>query len=1159
MLKVSLKKLVTFIFATNLFLLTSSQGDEIQTGLSYAILVQHEVSGGPAYYKHPRRRGTALPDPQLMEILSAAGFTKKEVLAFSPDISVEYLKKFNLVIIGGGGGENTRSLNSVLGSQVMEHVFNYVKAGGGLLFLRGPSWQHNEDIKEYNKWLEGTGIKILDEQIVDSQNYTNLESGGPTLYWTNNISQDHKDLFGIEGLFYPASYGFYRDKQTSNFTSPIEITGNEWTTIVSGMSTAYSIFRDKDDGTGQNVSGTIEKAPPFLAVRDFEQGRIGVMPIASSCIWQDSFHRFWDDGIVVSGKRDGMISQGSKLMVGLFKHLSEPSVGLFAGYSFEEEVRDNNATTPYDFNVPFQNRYSHYPKDYVGLIGAMSKLSSGCGTPEEFIDEAMKAGYDFIAFTEDLEYISKDDFDKLKDICKDKSNNTFKAYAGLKYKDQSGNSWVTFSNKLLYPKDAWFSSVNPKCLKNNFTPAQTWDWPPIILLHPNINREKAWFQGNFNGLSLFTYDKKGGLIDDAREVYFRLLGNRFMMTPASIHLVTSPQKVAAARNKGFQTHVRLKAGDNDYIKAFEGTGFGIDRSLPFRPVYVSEGPVIEDSRIVPGAHIDLTPFSSSQRERLHIGISSKKGLKEVTIRDSDKQRPWRRYLPKCNYFEKTIDFFHDKQRELIITVKDNDGNEAIGWCNNTTVIDNNFLRSTDNYYTMPRGKWWGEPDGWYNTRGLENYLVGRDFEYSGSLQITNNEIKDTIRPAIEFRPQMASRFCSIVETKFENHYPPTTSGGAVQTDKPELAEKNKFISGSVKYSFYPGSQGDPVAVLVEGKFKALKGFTASALYYYKQLIQDADFISALQKEGSEIKLFEGNVDAIIDSQNNDWIEKFLPETGYVAIAPLPLQGSVGIIPLVDGYRYWLQRDQQGQKELYLLDNYGPYEFNPGDEIIYKYIMLTGKLGDESTDVSFLTKVRDSLVLSEEPAYFVTPLRIEDEQIGEVENRSFVLKLKAHNYGFAGTISEADLPIPLPVSISGLNPRWDAGILYKGEETLSLLSRVTNSFGQAFTDTYEKTVKNEILRFGVLEDGTGHLQIDTSIQAKDIFIGNFLRSDNLDVHISLAATSGDERKFTVHNPTDGNIICTITPVNGFDLYGTFSEKVTVPAGSTIEVQLDSRSR
>ena len=1095
--------------------------------LAYLMIVQ-KVQDALEIRGHGR--GNALPGRKTGEQLEELGFESREVIAFSPKLTLEYLKQFNVVVIGAGGEGNQHSLLSELANEKAKVILEYVRQGGGLLVLRNPGWQFGKEIQEFNQWLKPTEIKILDEQVVDDENAVELPSRYE-LFWTDKIAR-HRVTEGVEGVFYPnvqESVHRYTD-----FSSPVKA-GPDWTILIHGANTARTVHREKGSVIHPLSPGTFPTAPPILAVRDFGKGRIAAFPVASTCYWQDGYHVLWGSGLIMDGETSKRKGCGARLLANLFAHLSEPSQGTFGGYvpSSSERKTYEQRMQPLDWDAirmsGIQRKHC-----YVGLIGAQSELSSGQGKPQQFIRVAKEAGYDFIAFAEELEHLTAEKFAALQQVCRASCDKQFKAYPGYSYLDDSGNRWVTFSDKLTWPQPGWLSSKFPGRISCNNALIRGCGKPPVILTQSHRNPEAPWLQGNFNAMALFTY-RNGQQVDTSLDHYRRLVRMSFRATPVAVHFVDAPEQVQRVRESGFQTYVRWF--DDNIIEAFTGFSPQHEGRRVYRwSSFVSEGPIIEDVRVANSGTTDLARIGAD-RCRMYLRLTSPTGLEEIVIHDGDRQRPWRRFLPQGQTtFEHTTDFYHERQHDFVPVVTDRNGKRAIGWHTPTRVQEHNFVRCSDNFNTMQRGKWWGEPGDMLNIRGFENYLVVRNFQYCGTPVFSG--LEETKRPAIEYYPALACRFGGIVDTLVDEHYPPQASGNPDHTDVPFCAEKNEFLAGKVRYIYYTCRQDSSLIEVVQGDYDVLKDFSAQDNYIFRADGRPGTrCVSATLADG---RFFAGQF-----TRNQRHFAGTLAEQGFGVLLPNAFVGSVGFIPLQPDLRFTSHAADMNYGNIYLRLPKGKTEFKQGEKIHYEYVGVVGPLGG-APDNGFMNNIIDSLGLGGAPAYHVEPTQ------GTIQNTKLILAVRAKEHGFSAKIAEAHLPLDLPVRIAGLNPRCDAGILYKGQATRLIPQWIIDEFDQRYVTRRPRKATDEILRFPVFEDGTGFLQIDTEVGDKDVYIGNLLVCDNPDVYLTLVDTRPGKAACEVHNPTDVPVTCRVQPAPGFGLLGSFTKDVTVPAGTSVRV-------
>ncbi len=1089
------------------------------------VLMHKAVDGPPA--PDARMRHFCLPDPKLLAKFRALGF-RIGVAPYASGLTMDFLKQFNVVVVlhpiipkqFPGLADMARAKERL--------ILDYVKAGGGLLALRAAAWQFGKDIDELNRWLKPLDVQALSEQVVDESNQVRLESGYK-LSWTNNIAR-HPTTEGVRGLFYTTYFHMYTDS-----TSPVK-TGPEWTVVVRGMKTAKSLRTIKGSHPPPPAPGSYASSPPLLAVRAYGAGRVAVWPINATCVWQDGYHVLWGRGLTMEGQSHGMRGDAARLLCNLVSWLAEPSRGRFGGY---QPTPAGRKAAEAGFRRINWDRArltgAHCPRCFKGLIGLKSSLSTGQAPPEEMIRAAQRAGYDFVGFAEDLDKLTQAEFERLQQTCKQHSSSKFRAYPGFTYLDESGNKWVTFSDRLHWPEKGWWSRKHPGRIGSNNPLSRGCAWPPVILVQSHRNPEKPWFQGNFKVLALYTYEADK-LIDESVDVYRTLQRMRFQLAPAAVHFARSPAEVLAASRAGYQTYVRWM--DEDVVAALSGHYCRYkDRYVFVRSAFVSEGPILEDCRILNFGTSDLA-IPGNDRWRLHVRVRGDAGLREVQILDGDRAEPWRRFLlAGKKVFDIQIDGFHDRQRELIVRAVDARGRGAWGWTAWTSVQENQFPRCSDNINTMPRGKWWGEPKQMMNVRGIENYLCARGFRYMGLPTWAGAD--ESLRPAVQYSPVLACRFGTILDCIIRDHYPKTAPGNPDRNDMPERAVPNEYVEGVVRHTLFTPWQDGPLPVLVEGRFTVKKAFT----------LRRAEVCRFGARKGADCFCAKRTNACAFAGQFGGRFSYYfgeLPRYGFAAVFPHAFKGSVGFIPLQDGLIVHAFRSGPYAHLRGLLWR-GERRLQPGDRLAYRYLAVTSRL-DPTPDTRFITDFIDQLGLRGKTAYRVEP------HIGSVTDTRYILRLRAQDYAFEGRFSHADLPLHLPTVIKGLNPRWPAAVWYPGRRTFTIAEWVVNEMNQRFAVRRRRVERDALRRFPVLPNGEGFLQVDTSGAAGRVFIGNLLVADQPNVRLEMTDWRKGKAAFVAHNPTDQPITCTVRPAPGFALLGAFRKRVTVPAGASVRVSL-----
>ncbi|MBQ7651081.1 MAG: hypothetical protein IJS15_08985 [Victivallales bacterium] len=1075
------------------------------------------------------------PGRELWDELQKAGFTL-EFAQMSSQLDAAFLSQFNLVIMGceGESGQNPPSVERQ--EQLRDLLMDYVRRGGGLMAFRSPGWCFDGDLAVLNRIFGQTGGQVLPEQVIDRKRAFKTFSNA-TMYWTGNIGA-HEVTRGVRGIFYPEiyspGYATYTD-----FTSPVKCDA-KWQVLVSGSTTASTFARGKGQPLRPEGKGSYQSEPPMLAVREFGKGRLALFPMTASIFWHDAEHVFWGRGATAHGEFEGYPGDSRRLVLNLFRWLSEPSKGVFGGY----EPKIDRRLPPQDKVLGFEVfdwdkaklEGDVMPHRYRGLIGAHSSLSDGKATPQELIAAAKKAGFDFLAFLEPLEQMTEEKFNELKRICEESSGDTFMAYPGFLYLDESGNSWGAFDNKMYWPKQEWRSTKFSGRFSNNNAPIRAWGWPCTIMLSPNRQPEPHYLQGNFNAVAVFTY-QDGKLLDDARELMFKMHKDSFVFSPVAVHLVDTPDAVMNAAQHGFQTWVCWKR--NNVVEAYNGTHCRCDGDfVNVRPCFTAEpgAPEIGDFRILNFGTSDLS-LDGCERWRMHVRLYSGCGLKEVIIRTTD-GRVFRRFLLNGEHeFDRQIDGFHSDNARFILTATDLSGAATQSSMVGTSVQENYFPRCSDNLNTMPRGKWYGQPEHMQNIRGFEDYLAQRILDYTGQPRWSGiGNIGEA--PAVEYELLHCSRYATMLRTSSSLYYPNTTRLNSDSTDKPELAVPNPNFRWEVNYTYFTGRLNAPFIKLIEGDITILKDFDGKeSLQIYGTRARRASRNLVFTKADNKL-------DHLIMGLNRTNFISPVPQNGLAGMYSDSFNGSFGFIPLSAG----LLLDARATDNASFFSLYGridhPKHFTAGEHIKFRYMSVNSQF-DPPEDDSFITDVHSSFGIGGQPCrYKVTP------SVGKVLEAGYPLKLQAENGVVLAKSEKCILPLDLPVTVAGINLNWDAGILYRGKTRLLIPVWSINEYRQRFIRMEERERTDELQRIPVGNDGTAILQINTDLDDHDLFIGNLITADNKDIHLHLLDIRPGKRALEAHNPTDTPITCTVRPAPELNLLGDFSRQITVPAGASV---------
>ncbi len=1150
------------------------------------------------------------PDPALRAELAKVGLTEFEVAQYSSDLTPAFLKRFNLVVINASGGNYWNKAD-------VTKLMTYVAGGGGLLVLRTSGYQYGVDIKNFNDTF-GPSLKleISDEQVVDTP--TELSSGA-VVSWTCRFNRPHPIIAGIENAPATAIKRFYypslaKGLQFSDSTSPLWINPHEqsnWTTVVSAMDASYSARRNKKtgqfyrDNTYQANRAADEVDPPLLAVTDHGKGRIAVMAIASSAVWQDSTHAYWGYGIM-SGESAGVLANplvtpgdNNQLMVNTFLYLADgkpPQVSYYEWTPPKERsatalVKNKTHTiTPIDWNnIIDKFPEEQLPEDYVGLIGARSSYSGGDYAPEDFIAYAQGAKYDFIVFAEHLDHpdLNASNYGKLQDLCKatNAANIGTRAYAGLKYQDTDGNEWLAFGPDVVWPKGFFAAQIpfHRPLVSNTKLNRGPWKFSPTILLHP---KEAPWFQGNFNGLATFVYPYEKGLpqpADNHLDQYRLMQKEGFNLSSLAVHLIDDPTKIASIKKSSlFQTHIRWfdsQATTTDLIKALSGHGEEIlldiktsptttkKRPYPFRPVYVSNGPIIRDAYLRGWGMAPPELQEGHERAYYHFNVSSDAAISEVRVLDGEQL--WRRYVPDNSKktpldFEYGVEVFHDRQYDLMLEVTDTAGKKAYGWTNSSYASRNYFVRCKDNWNTLPQGWWLRKPTGAHNTRGMETSMFLRSFGSFHGLPSatvmglsptkpgTYDQVKTDLATrykAVEYYPTWASQFGQSVIAIQNDHWSKDV-GDPNRTDVDAMAEENEYVKAMVRHTMFSSPHDSMLVTRIEGEVHFKKTFKAATDFNVIHWTRN-------RREPTRLVISNGikKTWPVVPTTKVDHTLT-VPKNHYAVLGPDRLSGFLAVIPLGGDYVVNVQVEPKNRAlrkmSLKLPNTSKVYSAN-SKPVTYDYLLIKGALKQDN--FAAITAELDTFVkeLGLQTGISAVPITA---TYGTVKSAGYPIVLEAQGGGFYGTVAKSNLSMQVPIAIKGLNPNWDAGVWYPGQH---LHYYHFNSFDNEWHRTPAKgqiDVPNYMARFPVvewesMEDLVGVVQLNARDTGKKFFAGNLLVSDCDQLVLSLVGTNPADPYFVAHNPTDKAMPnCLVWPGWGFELYGNWDvETGKIPPGTS----------
>jgi hypothetical protein len=1060
------------------------------------------------------------------------------------DLTPEYLRQFNAVLLYDIPCTTPGHIDPKT-EQQLAMLRGYVEDGGGLWLSEYP--YNRSKIEVQNALLAPWGGRILWELAKDDATLCTLQPPCPALQfcWTNAITRSPLTE-GVRGLYYGIDFW----EPGSPNTCPIEV-NSDWQVLARGMPTAAS-FMVNPSAIELAGPGSIASAPALLAVRQCGKGRVVLWPMSLVYTLMDGYHWMLEGGVVMQGRPPDRPSDGARLTYNLLKWLVEPSVAAgMGGYVYQPPPSPPREAEPGFQEIDWSQVRPVsplYPHAFAGLIGAQTALSSGTGAPEEFIASAKHAGYQFIAFTEDLERLNAAGWDKLVAACKAGTDAGFAAIPGLYYRTVYGVEYVTFGDLLIYPKPDWLRDVEGKrrLRENDCFVRGLSDTPPIIMVYPRRNPRPLRVNAQFYGFATHTYEA-GKLVDESFTSYLELAREGLMLYPLAAHFVRTPEEVAQAREAGMQTYIRAES-PSGVVRSVQGMHQGRNPIGWCKPSFVSSGPEVQYFYADNWGTADLA-VRNGDRHRVQLMAHSDAGIREVKLYDHT--QAIRRFLPGgAKDLTLNVDGFHDRQHAYVAQVTDTQGRTAITWSRTTQVQECSHDMCGDNWNDMPTGK--------YNNDSGGGHLRGTECQVNGRADILMwpsviNQMGDGY--AALKRSGMVCRFGWDLFYSLDHVYDGPGQPGIAYDSRAVVP--NSWFEGEVRQRYFARRPPGPHLTVLEGRIKLRRD------------------IEMKGSPGIAFVTMKGSDQLIVPARNGMATvirHPGRPEFSYFGSAPLAAGEyvSVSALPatvfaLEDGMSYgvWWSQATGGRPWAFVGVGQAGETMRAGTEVKWRLAVLsaTDAEGDYPYAKGYYPFMEGSNVLSEmvqkrmglvgKPAYEVRPV------VGKVESTRLVLQLVAQDSGWRGLITKAQLPVPLPVYVSGLNPKWSAGVWYKGRNVL--LSPEWPPFDEygfgcwtrnSFVVPRERT--DEIQRFPVV-DGIGYLELDTEDADRDVFIGNLVVCDNPDLWLTFIRDP--KRTYVeVHNPTDATIKATVRAAPGFDLFGPFEEPVQVPAGTSVTVDV-----
>ncbi|MCG2659199.1 MAG: hypothetical protein L6437_03005, partial [Kiritimatiellae bacterium] len=785
-------------------------------------------------------------------------------------------------------------------------------------------------------------------------------------------------------------------------------------------------------------------------------------------------------------------------------------------------------------------------KHYRGLLGARTALTGGKGSVADYVAEGKKAGLHFIIFAEDFEQLTPENWTRFKKECADASGDDFLAVPGFEWRNPLGDRSIMVG-PVVYPDNSvlapgtkrivhqavfWFAAgcpMNLSCSSTNQTPL--WNFTAV-----NAFPVEVWENGKRTEDNFKEY-----LYDQAREHLYR---------PVVVNRVYSPADLARAVQSApatvlVGTDLREVLASNIQLN-YWGAGQ--------RNSYVSGGPYISAFQ---GYNLDRATAGTlvvpgTDRWRIRVATASDKGIREIQLYDG-RELVYRYQAEGKREFTVEFDGHHERQHEWVPVVEDVEGKRAVG----SVLMTRDLLCIQQ----MDSDRQNHDPFGiQLDKRGRPQII----FQYAthqfikGQMQCFrpgNTSNTEEYHPPGLDCTEMAWAWGPVLDLKSEPAEPPMsgwcmryfTTCSSVEAFIVDMWLDWKYPADApLKKQFGPAAYDRSVPTDVATvSFRYIDAFhpygrpapvvCEIALKFLKDVVFSAGapspwFITAgcwgpwaghydHYTVAAGGRTIGGNllVDETSMSMAMNTVPAALPALkpgDYVALYP-SLWGSCTIMALSDNLAGYIMASKGGLMSLWGFQ-LSKREFKAGEELKGTMLFVKGSY-PELPNNALAETIRTTMGISGKPSYSLDP------RIGKVVSSLYRIRAEAQNGVWAAVIGKADLPLLLPIEVSGLNDRWEAF-------------------------RYDRQTK--IMRPVPVCEGVGYASVDIAGGA-DIVIGHPVTSKAPELRLNVFQT-GDKWSVIVHNPTDKPIETTLTCSPEFPCVAGMTKTVSAPARSSLSI-------
>jgi hypothetical protein len=1028
--------------------------------------------------------------------------------------SVADLKPFNVVVIADlppVDGEGKVTAAQLVFEQALDA---YLKQGGGLIaFCTGSGFANTT--QSLSHLLKPFGALVPEEQVTDPQHLFGSIGEYPTGTYTTQIL-DAPMTKGVKRIGY---LGEASRADCIEMMMPVVFTDKAaWHAAVKGEQTAYSA-EGLHPGSGPELKptpATYAQSPILAAWREVGPGRMFVFPLNPSFTTGSPevfLNVLWDRDDQT--KPDAL--QDRTLIMNAVRWAAEPTRGggVLGGFVTDRKIRvDQRAileglTAPIDWSkVGTGETLAAKLAAQRGLIGAQSTYSGGRATVAELCQAAKAAGLQFLGFTEKLESLNADSWEKLKAECAAQSDANFLALPGMLALDKVGNTWFGLG-WVSFPGVPALTPDLQRIDNTYFTFARVfkgrlWGFAQVGR-NPN-----PWFEMKQSSAFAVYTATPGQPLDNAEETYLKSCQDMENYLPFNVTVVDSAAAVAAAA----RGTVNIFTGPSvqaltDYARGEGASGSDLYWADPHK-WYLSSGP-----QLVYNGGYNLGNLAVNEEfenvYRYGFKLAGLQAGDRIVLFDGTK--PFREWRATGETFTAEHTWPHEQVRQYVLRVIR--GGQTVLLAPPVTLhYGRRFMQCGDRQNTLPFNY---QPDRQGNTY-VSGIPIGAHYRswQPATLVYGNFKIWLTGAVAVEYQPPMYMTFWTSPGIPFDSTRVEAGTSLAAY-DHPALSCPGMIVVDSRTDRVYPNGGSNTGDCTPPKLTEPSQLFTLDQRRYgiYGMLDQlNGQFVESKITALQNLSLKNNSTSAVISwmsfpmKQNLSRYAEFsvggkvdhyslgelptvhradpLAPGDYFGMYPYGLAGG-GAQYVVAGKlsSYLSTPNQNGMNDQISLTV--PNQWKQGDTFSYKMLYTTGgSTPSQATSqyaqvVSFLglkdgkfpaiTKLTGGTLL---PEPVMATVQVTPQSTVELETR------------------QADDPLGLPFRLRGFSPNWQLVYLLNGSKTWRYCGQL---------------------------DGDYFFHLYTNLAAYQVKIGHPLLSTRPELRITLDDPTGKQAAFEVYNPTD----------------------------------------